>query len=230
MEEAVIIDCLRTAGRKSPARHSAAHSSGRSRRCRYPRSVGEVSAGSAGRDRRCDSGLRDAGSGSGQQHGAHVALRAGLPDTVTGVTINRFCSSGLQSIAMAADRIRAGGAHIMLAGGSESMSMIPLGGNKFAPNPWFVDHRPEIYMNMGLTAEQLQQRYGITREDADEFAYRSHQKALKAQADGKFDEEIVPVTSRSTTMNGDANRKPPNRPSRKTKVRAPTHPSKRWPS
>ena len=95
-----------------------------------------------------------------------------------GVTINRFCSSGLQAIAMAADRIRAGGADIMIAGGAESMSLIPRGGHKFAPNPWFVDHRPEIYMNMGLTAERLQQKYGISREDQDAFAYRSHQNAL----------------------------------------------------
>ena len=85
-----------------------------------------------------------------------AALRAGLPDSVPGVTINRFCSSGLQAIAMAADRIRSGGAHIIIAGGAESMSMIPMAGNKFAPNPWMVDHLPQIYMNMGLTAEQVQ--------------------------------------------------------------------------
>ena len=131
-----------------------------------------------------------------------AALRAGLPDTVPGVTINRFCSSGLQSIAMAADRIRAGGAHIIIAGGAESMSLIPRGGNKLAPNPWFVDHRPEIYMNMGLTAEQLQQKYNISREDQDAFAYRSHQNALRAQAEGKFDEEIVPVEVETVTPNG----------------------------
>jgi acetyl-CoA acyltransferase len=129
-------------------------------------------------------------------------LRAGLPESVTGVTINRYCSSGLQSIAMAADRIRVGGAHIMLAGGSESMSMIPMGGNKISPNPWFVDHRPEIYMNMGLTAEQLQKRYGVTREESDRFAYASHRKALEAQAEGRFDEEIVPIEVETTTMNG----------------------------
>jgi len=122
-----------------------------------------------------------------------AALRAGLPVTTTAVTINRFCSSGLQSIAMAADRIRAGSAHIIVAGGAESMSMIPMAGNKPAPNPWFVDHQPEIYMNMGLTAEEVQRKYGVSREDADAFAYRSHQNALKAQAEGKFTEEIVPV-------------------------------------
>jgi acetyl-CoA acyltransferase len=122
-----------------------------------------------------------------------AALRAGLPVTTTGVTINRFCSSGLQAIAMAADRIRAGSAHIVIAGGAESMSMIPMAGNKPAPNPWFVDHQPEIYMNMGLTAEEVQRKYGVSREDADAFAYRSHRNALQAQAEGKFVEEIVPV-------------------------------------
>lgn len=130
---------------------------------------------------------------SGNNMARIAVLRAGLPVTTTGVTINRFCSSGLQAIAMAADRIRAGGAHIVLAGGAESMSMIPMAGNKPAPNPWFVDHYPEIYINMGLTAERVQQKWGVTREEADLFSYESHQKALKAQAAGKFVDEIVPV-------------------------------------
>ncbi|HWE52579.1 MAG TPA: acetyl-CoA C-acyltransferase [Bryobacteraceae bacterium] len=134
---------------------------------------------------------------------ARVALlRAGLPDTTTGVTINRFCSSGLQSIAMAAERIRAGSAHILLAGGAESMSMIPMAGNKPAPNPWMVDHLPEIYINMGLTAENVQRKYGVSREDSDAFSYRSHQKALNAQAKGYFDDELVPVKIESEIMNG----------------------------
>src|ERR671939_169148 len=120
-----------------------------------------------------------------------AAIRAGLPVETSAMTINRFCSSGLQSIAMAADRIRSGGAHVLIAGGSESMSLIPRGGNKLAPNPWIVDHRPEIYMNMGLTAEQLQRKYGIGREEQDAFALRSHQNAVRAQVEGKFDEEIV---------------------------------------
>jgi acetyl-CoA acyltransferase len=129
-----------------------------------------------------------------------AALRAGLPDSVPGVTINRFCSSGLQAIAMAADRIRSGGAQIIIAGGTESLSMIPMAGNKFAPNPWMVDHLPQIYMGMGLTAEQVRKKYGVTREDADQFALRSHQHALRAQAEGKFDEEIVPVTIESRSL------------------------------
>jgi acetyl-CoA acyltransferase len=101
---------------------------------------------------------------------------------------------------MAADRIRSGGAQIIIAGGAESLSMIPMAGNKFMPNPWMVDHLPQIYMGMGLTAEQVRKKYGITREDADQFALRSHQHALRAQAEGKFDDEIVPVAIESTTF------------------------------
>jgi acetyl-CoA acyltransferase len=129
-----------------------------------------------------------------------AALRAGLPDIVPAVTINRFCSSGLQAIAMAAERIRAGGAQIVLAGGAESMSMIPMTGGKLAPNPWMVDHMPQIYMGMGLTAEQLTAKYGIRRADQDEFAYRSHMRALEAQAAGRFDDELVPVEVETTTL------------------------------
>jgi acetyl-CoA acyltransferase len=122
-----------------------------------------------------------------------AALRAGLPDMVPAVTINRFCSSGLQSIAMAAEKIRAGGAHIVIAGGTESMSMIPMTGHKLAPNPWMVDHMPEIYLNMGLTAENLQRKYSISRDKQDYFSLRSHQNALRAQQAGNFTGEIVPV-------------------------------------
>src|SRR6202046_636931 len=129
-----------------------------------------------------------------------AALRAGLPDSVPGITINRFCSSGLQAIAMAADRIRSGGAQIIIAGGAESMSMIPMSGYKFAPNPWMVDHLPQIYMGMGLTAEEVRRKFDVNREDADQFAYRSHQNALRAQAEGKFDDEIVPVDLDSTVL------------------------------
>ncbi len=137
---------------------------------------------------------------SGMNVARIAALRAGLPDSVPGITINRFCSSGLQAIAMAADRIRSGGAQIIIAGGAESLSMIPMAGNKFAPNPWMVDHLPQIYMGMGLTAEQVQKKYGITRQDADQFAYRSHQHALHAQAEGKFDDELVPVPVNGSGM------------------------------
>ncbi|HEU5402273.1 MAG TPA: acetyl-CoA C-acyltransferase [Terriglobales bacterium] len=122
-----------------------------------------------------------------------ASLRAGLPVESSAMTINRFCSSGLQSIAMAAERIMAGGAEVIVAGGTESMTMIPMGGNKVSANPWLVANNPGSYLSMGLTAERLAQRYGITREMADEFSYQSHQKALKAIAAGNFEDEIVPV-------------------------------------
>jgi acetyl-CoA acyltransferase len=141
---------------------------------------------------------------SGMNMARIAALRAGLPDSVPGITINRFCSSGLQAIAMAADRIRSGSAQVIIAGGAESLSMIPMTGNKFAPNPWMVDHLPQVYMGMGLTAEEVQKKFGISREDADQFAYRSHQNALHAQAAGKFDDEMVPVPIESTTIENGA--------------------------
>src|SRR5256886_4898154 len=131
-----------------------------------------------------------------------ASLRAGLPVEVSALTINRFCSSGLQAIAMAAERIMSGGAEVIVAGGTESMSMIPMGGHKISPNPWLVDHYPDAYLSMGLTAERLAQRFGITREAADEFSLRSHQKALAAIQAGKFSDETVSVPVSFTTPNG----------------------------
>jgi acetyl-CoA acyltransferase len=131
-----------------------------------------------------------------------ASLRAGLPVEVSAMTINRFCSSGLQSIAMAAERIAAGGAEVIVAGGTESMSMVPMGGYKISPNPWLVDHYPDVYLSMGLTAERLAQRFGISRENADKFALQSHQKALAAIQAGKFEDEVVPVPVSFTTPNG----------------------------
>src|SRR5438874_8083229 len=122
-----------------------------------------------------------------------ASLRAGLPVECSAITINRFCSSGLQSIAMAAERIISGGAEVILAGGVESMTMIPMGGNKVSANPWLVENYPDAYLSMGLTAERLAKRFGITREQADEFSLHSHQKALAAIREGKFDDETVPV-------------------------------------
>src|ERR1700756_2612174 len=130
-----------------------------------------------------------------------ASLRAGLPVEVSAVTINRFCASGLQAIAMAAERIITGGAEVMVAGGTESMSMIPMGGNKISPNPWLVDHYPDAYLSMGLTAERLAHRLGITREACDEFSLHSHQKALAAIHAGKFEDETVPVHVTFTTPN-----------------------------
>jgi len=123
-----------------------------------------------------------------------ASMRAGLHAETSAMTINRFCSSGLQAIALAADSIRSGRAHTALAGGTESMSMVPMEGNKFSANPWLIDHYPDVYLSMGLTAENIALKYGITREQADAFALASHQKALAAIQAGKFEEEIAPVT------------------------------------
>src|SRR5438552_9174057 len=131
-----------------------------------------------------------------------AALRAGLPVESSAMTINRFCSSGLQSIAMAAERIMSGGADVILAGGVESMTMIPMGGNKVSANPWLKENYPDAYLSMGLTAERLAQRFGITREQADEFSLASHRKAIAAISAGKFNDELVPVAVSFTTPNG----------------------------
>ena len=122
-----------------------------------------------------------------------VALKAGLPNSVPGETINRFCSSGLQSIAHAAYQIMSGQADVIIAGGTESMTMVPMTGYKFAPDPEFAIECPESYTSMGLTAENVAEKYGISREDQDAFALRSHQKAVAAIEAGKFDEEVVPI-------------------------------------
>jgi acetyl-CoA acyltransferase len=131
-----------------------------------------------------------------------ASLRAGLPVEVSAMTINRFCSSGLQAIAMAAERIMTGGADVIVAGGTESMSMIPMGGNKISPNPWLVGHYPDAYLSMGLTAERLAKRFAITREAADQFSLHSHQKAMAAIQSGRFADETVPVPVSFTTPNG----------------------------
>jgi acetyl-CoA acyltransferase len=202
MPEAVIIDCLRTAVGKAPRgtlRHTRpddlAATVIRALMDKYPEvpkdDVDDVILGCA---------MPEAEAGMNMARNA--ALLGGLPDSVTGVTINRFCSSGLQAIAMAAANIRTGSAQIVLAGGAESMSLIPRSGHKFSPNPKFVDERPEVYMTMGLTAEEIQRRWKISREDQDEFALRSHQNAIKAQAEGKFNDEIVPLKVLKVEPNG----------------------------
>lgn len=122
-----------------------------------------------------------------------ISLLAGLPDSVPAVTVNRFCSSGLQTIAMAAERIMVGAADVIIAGGVESMSMVPMGGMSVQPNPHIVDTRPEIYINMGLTAENVAEKYSISRADQDEFALQSHQKAINAWEQGRFDNQITPI-------------------------------------
>lgn len=132
------------------------------------------------------------------EQGMNVArtagIEAGLPVEVPAMTVNRYCSSGLQTIALAADRIRTGGSDIIVAGGLETMSMIPMGGNTFRPNPKIADNYPDYYLNMGLTAEALANKYEISRTEQDEFSAQSHQKAAAAIAAGKFKDEIVPMT------------------------------------
>jgi acetyl-CoA acyltransferase len=122
-----------------------------------------------------------------------AALRAGLPVEIPGVTVNRLCSSGLEAIALADLRIRSGGDKVVVAGGAESMSLIPMGGLKPSPNPWLAEHYPASLMTMGLTAERVARHYAVSRDDQDAFALRSHRKAVAAQAAGRFAEELIPV-------------------------------------
>jgi acetyl-CoA acyltransferase len=129
-----------------------------------------------------------------------AALRAGLPVETSAMTINRFCSSGLQAIALAAERIRGGSAEVIVAGGTESMSLVPMGGNKVSPNPWLIDHYPDAYINMGLGTENIARKFGITREQADQFSADSHKKALAAIAAGNFKDETIPVEVKITAV------------------------------
>src|SRR5918993_2659824 len=122
-----------------------------------------------------------------------AAIRAGLPVETSAMTINRFCSSGLQSIAIAADRIRTGAADVIVAGGLETMSLIPMGGHTIRPNPYLVEHYPDFYLNMGLATENVARKYEVSREEQDAFALQSHRRAAAAQDAGKFEDEIVPL-------------------------------------
>ncbi len=131
-----------------------------------------------------------------------VAMLAGFPDSVPAMTVNRFCSSGLQSIAQSCERIIAGGADIIVAGGVESMSMVPMTGFRISPHPGLIETIPEVYVSMGQTAENVVKEYKVSREDMDEFAFRSHRKAAEAQDAGRFKEEIVPLEVTTTTLEG----------------------------
>ncbi len=122
-----------------------------------------------------------------------ASVRAGLPVEASAMTVNRFCSSGLQSIAIAADRIRTGAAEVIVAGGLETMSMIPMGGHIIRPNPYLVEHYPDFYLNMGLATENVARKYEVSRDEQDRFAFESHRRAAAAQDAGKFDDEIVPL-------------------------------------
>jgi acetyl-CoA acyltransferase len=144
-----------------------------------------------------------------------AALRAGLPVETSAMTVNRFCASGLQAIALAAERIRSGAAQIIIAGGTESMSMVPMGGNKISPNPWLVDHYPDTYINMGLGTENIAVKFGVSREQADQFSVDSHKKAAAAIAAGKFKDETVAVDVKITSLpNGNGNGAKPKGPAK----------------
>ncbi|HEX7152048.1 MAG TPA: thiolase family protein [Thermoanaerobaculia bacterium] len=193
MNEAVIVAGLRTAVGKAPR--------GSLRTTRPDDMAAEVIRGLLARTPQLTPGeIDDVIIGcatpegeSGMNVARIAALRAGLPDSVPAATVNRFCSSGSQTIAQAAERIMAGMAEQIIAGGTESMSMVR-GSNKFRPNPTLMEERPEVYLNMGLTAENVAKKYNVSREDADAFAYRSHQRAIAAQEAGRFaDDGIVPL-------------------------------------
>jgi acetyl-CoA acyltransferase len=147
-----------------------------------------------------------------------ASLRAGLPVETSAMTVNRFCASGLQAIAQAAERIRGGAAQVIVAGGTESMSLVPMGGNKISPNPWLVDNYPDAYINMGLGTENIARKFGISREQADQFAVNSHKKAVEALAACKFKDEVVPVEVKITSLsNGNgAKTKGPAKPATQT--------------
>jgi len=132
----------------------------------------------------------------------NVILRTGLPVQIGGVTVNRLCASGLEAVAQAAYRVQSGQVKVVVAGGAESMSLIPMGGNKPSPNPWLAEQYPAALLTMGLTAERVARHYGVSREDQDAFSLLSHQKALAAQAAGRFGDEIVAVTVNSAVPNG----------------------------
>jgi acetyl-CoA acyltransferase len=194
MKEAVIVSAVRTAVGKAPK--------GTLRNTR-PDDLGAAAIREAvGRVEGLDrSQIEDVIMGCAfpeAEQGMNVArtcmIAAGLPVETSAMTINRYCSSGLQSIAIAADRIATGGADVIVAGGLETMSMIPMGGNVIRPNPAIVDTYPDYYLAMGLTAENLARKYEITREQSDEFSLGSHQKAAAAIRENKFKDEIVPVT------------------------------------
>ena len=206
MREAVIVSALRTAVGKAPR--------GVLRDTRPDDMAGTVIKAAIERTPGLDASMvEDVILGCAMpeaEQGMNVARQAswlaGIPKEASAVTINRFCSSGLQAIAFAGERIMAGWADCIVAGGTESMSLVPMGGHKIAPNPTLVDNSPDYYLNMGLTAENLAQKYSISRAEADEFSYRSHQKAIAAIGEGKFKDEIVPLKVRTVELDGKGKR------------------------
>ncbi|MCI0489821.1 MAG: acetyl-CoA C-acyltransferase [Blastocatellia bacterium] len=200
MKEAVIVQSLRTAVGKAPR--------GTLKDTRPDDMAGTVIREALARTPGLDPGMvEDVILGCAMpeaEQGMNVARQAswlaGIPKEASAVTINRFCSSGLQAIAFAAERVMCGWADCIVAGGTETMSLIPMGGHRIVPNPEIVDRVPDYYLNMGLTAENLSEKYSISREEADEFSLRSHQKAVEAIQSGKFKDEIVPLNVKTVEL------------------------------
>ncbi|MCL4489011.1 MAG: thiolase family protein [Chloroflexi bacterium] len=207
MKEAVIVSAVRTAVGKAPR--------GKLRLTRPDEMAATVVAAALRRaegikPEQVDDVIIGSAFPEGEQGlnmGRIVALRAGLPVSVPAMTVNRFCSSGLQTIALAAGQIRAGWGEIIIAGGVESMSMVPMIGFHFSPNPFLAQEYPGTFLGMGLTAENVAKQYGVSRQDQDAFGLRSHQRAIAAQEAGKFKSEIVPLEISNVEMNGDRLRK-----------------------
>ena len=228
MQNAVIVSAVRTAVGKAHRGQPAHHAPGRHGRGRGagrrgkragipPEEVEDVTLGCA---------LPEAEQG--MNIGRIAALAAGLPVTVAGQTLNRFCAGGLQAIAVAAQQIMSGMGEVLIAGGVESMSRLPMAGNAFAANPALAEHNPDVYLPMGLTAENVAIRYGIGRAEQDAFALRSHQRAAAAQDAGKFDAEILPLTVAATTGLGNHACGDELRLRAATKASAATPPPRRW--
>ncbi|HZH92229.1 MAG TPA: acetyl-CoA C-acyltransferase [Pyrinomonadaceae bacterium] len=193
MRDAVIVSAVRTAVGKAPKgtlRDTRPDEMGAAVIVEALRRAGGVEAGEV-EDVIMGCAMPEAEQGMNVARAA--AIRAGLPVETSAMTINRFCSSGLQSIAIAADRIRTGAADVIVAGGLETMSLIPMGGHTIRPNPYLVEHYPDFYLNMGLATENVARKYEVSRAEQDEFSYRSHERAAAAQDAGKFDDEIVPL-------------------------------------
>ena len=202
MREAVIVSAVRTAVGKAP-RGTLSVVRPDEMAAAVVRAALERAAGVPAQD--VDDVVLGCAMPEGEQ-GLNVAriasLRAGVPIEASAVTVNRFCSSGLQAIAQAAEHIMVGSAEVAIAGGTESMSMVPMGGNKVSPNPALVDSYPDVYLSTGLVAENHARQSGISREEQDAFALRSHQRAVAAIEGGRFADEIVPLTFSTITGNG----------------------------
>jgi acetyl-CoA acyltransferase len=194
MKEAVIVSAVRTAVGKAPKgtlRHTRPDDMGAAA---IKDAIARVPGLEASEIEDVIMGCAMPEAEQGMNVARAAAIRAGLPVETSAMTINRFCSSGLQTIAMATDRIRTNGAQVIVAGGLESMSMIPMGGHIIRPNPYLIEHYPDFYLSMGLATENVARKYEVSREEQDAFALRSHQRAVAALDAHKFKDETVPLT------------------------------------